>query len=355
MKIYELSNSMLESWLEENDPTRLEQLWFMANRMRERNVGESVFVRALVEFSNRCARSCTYCGLRCENKEVGRYRMTEDEILRCAHEAKASGCGTIVLQSGEDWGMDYDWFLKVVQRIRTETNLAVTASIGERTSDELKALRNAGADRYLLRFETSNKELFQKIHPNHPQGKGTSRIILLQTLRELGFEVGSGVMVGIPGQTPEDLLNDLLMIKKLDLDMVGIGPFVPHPDTPLGQDVLSGKLELPSFDRELTTYKMLALTRLLLQDANIPSTTALATINRSSGRALGLRRGANIVMPNFTPKFYRNQYSIYPEKVGMGQTSEDSFNAAQESILSVGRDIGVGRGDSIKFSTRVKG
>ncbi len=153
MKMYDLSDTMLESWLLESDDTRLEQLWFMANRVRERNVGESVFMRALVEFSNRCSRSCTYCGLRCENKEVGRYCMTENEILQCAQEAKASGCGTIVLQSGEDWSMDFNWFLKVVTRIRTETDLAITASIGERTREELKSLKQAGADRYLLRFE----------------------------------------------------------------------------------------------------------------------------------------------------------------------------------------------------------
>jgi biotin synthase len=312
-------------------------------------------MRALVEFSNRCARSCKYCGLRCENFDVQRYTLSHEEILACAHEAVSKNCGTIVLQSGEDWGMNFNWFLNVIRSIRSETNLAVTISVGERTFAEMEALKNAGADRYLLRFETSNPELYAKIHPSLPNKKTAPRIDILQHLRSLEFEVGSGVMIGIPGQTFTDLVRDLQLIKELELDMVGIGPYVPHPDTPLGCDVISGKATLPNFDRELTTYKMLALTRLLLPNSNIPSTTALATINRSDGRILGLRRGANILMPNFTPAKYRDAYSIYPEKVGIKQSAEDSLQSAKETIIASGLTIGSGRGDSQLFSLRNKG
>jgi biotin synthase len=273
--------------------------------------------------------------------------MPEDEILACAHEAVSYEYGTVVLRAGEDYGITLEWMEKLVRRIKNETDLAVTLSLGERSEAELTAWRNAGADRYLMRFETSNSELYEKIHPPLP-GKGSDRIQLLKRLREIGYEVGSGVMIGIPGQTYEDLANDIELFRTLDLDMIGVGPFIAHYGTPLGSadecpNAPEGK-QVPN--TEEMTYKVIALTRLACPRANIPSTTALATLNIKTGRELGLARGANIVMPNMTPRHYRAMYEIYPAKACIDETAADCRACMRGRILSTGRSIGSGRGDS---------
>ncbi|HPC22257.1 MAG TPA: [FeFe] hydrogenase H-cluster radical SAM maturase HydE, partial [Phycisphaerae bacterium] len=316
------------NWLLENDAARLEKLWHDADSVRRTHVGDAVHLRGLIEFSNHCARQCYYCGLRADNRLIERYRMPADEILACARQAASFGYGTVVLQSGEDYGITSEWLADVVRHIKTETGLAVTLSVGERSAAELAAWREAGADRYLLRFETSNAELFRRIHPSR-NGQLSDRIAILRTLRELDYEVGSGIMIGIPGQTYEDLARDLELFRELDLDMIGVGPFLPHPETPLGQSLdplIPGSLDpSPSGqvpNSELMTYKVLALTRLMCPRANLPSTTALATLNRDSGRELGLMRGANIIMPNLTPPAYRCKYEIYPAKACLFETAE---------------------------------
>jgi biotin synthase len=217
-------------------------------------------------------------------------------------------------------------------------------SLGERTTGELRAWRAAGADRYLLRFETSNRELFARMHP--PRGrKRPARMEVLRALAPLGFEVGSGVMVGVPGQTYDDLANDLELFRELDLDMIGIGPFIPHPATPLGE---AGAAELPGQvpATEMMTYKMLALARLVCPGANLPSTTALATLNLDQGRELGLQRGANIVMPNLTPPAYRALYEIYPAKACLRETADLCNRCITGRIEKLGRPIGRGPGAS---------
>ena len=399
-------------WLTETGEAALEQLWRRADQTRRRHVGDAVHLRGLVEFSNHCSRQCGYCGIRAGNTRLARYRMSADEILECARLAARLGYGTVVLQSGEDPGTRRAWMEDVVRRIRAEAGLAVTLSLGERSEADLRAWREAGADRYLLRFETSNPALFRKIHPPR-RGRRSDRIALLRWLRGLGYEVGSGVMIGIPGQTYGDLARDLELFRELDLDMIGVGPFLPHPATPLGQSADAGpgqrggggtspiehrtsntehrtlnsgvtdhrnppsdmepsleprasslassnphsSLRTPHYSEqvpnsELMTYKVVALARVICPDANIPSTTALATINRESGRELGLQRGANVVMPNLTPPRYRANYEIYPDKTCLQETPEQCHGCLLARIASIGRTVGEGPGPSPRFQNR---
>ena len=273
--------------------------------------------------------------------------MGQDEILACAESAVALGYGTVVLQSGEDPGIRADWMSDLIRQIKAATPLAVTLSLGERTDDELAAWREAGADRYLLRFETSNRVLYDRIHP----ARGTvrsDRLAILETLRRLGYEVGSGVMIGIPGQSYDDLARDIELFRELDLDMIGVGPWLSHPDTPLADPhqwlSLAEGEQVPN--DELTTYKVIALARLACPRANIPATTALATINRGNGRELGLARGANVIMPNLTPPEYRAFYEIYPNKACIAETADECGRCIRRRVESIGRTVGVGRGDS---------
>ena len=269
------------AWLREDNPERLKTLWGWANETRRLTVGDAIHLRGLVEISSRCIRQCAYCGLRAGNHSLTRYRMQPAEILESARQAVAFGLGTVVLQAGEDFGLSSGWVADVVRRIKHETPLAVTLSLGERSEAELETWREAGADRYLLRFETSDSDLFELIHPS-PAPRAASRIDLLRHLKRLGYEVGSGIMVGLPGQTLESVARDIDLFRELDLDMIGIGPFIPHPHTPLGSGELRPTAtpdeQVPN--TELMVYKAVALTRLVCPDANIPSTTALATINK---------------------------------------------------------------------------
>lgn len=271
--------------------------------------------------------------------------MPEGEIIECAREAFHFGYGTVVLQSGEDFGLSTEWIAGVVRRIKAETGLAVTLSLGERPDADFITWRDAGADRYLIRFETSDPVLYARIHPQRPGQEWKDRFAILRRLRELGYEIGSGVMTGIPGQTYESLARDIELFRELDLDMIGVGPFIPHPQTPLGSP---GEGPAEMVDQvpaaESMVYKVIALARLVCPDANIPSTTALATVNRDHGRELGLMRGANIVMPNLTPVRYRALYEIYPEKVCISETAGDCRGCISDRILSIGRDVGAGAG-----------
>ncbi len=343
-----LPKQQILDWLTEQRPRRLDELWALADQTRREHVGDAVHLRGLIEFSNICQRNCLYCGLRTGNAKLSRYRLTEDEIMDCVGQAVAFNYGTVVLQSGEDPGIDLDWLCALVRRIKSETDMAVTLSVGEWEDDALQHMRDAGADRYLLRFETSNAKLFDRIHPPAPGQPKRDRMEILRTLRRLGFEVGSGVMIGIPGQTWSDLADDLLAFAELDLDMIGVGPYIPHPDTPLGKYLehymASEDLQVPA--TELMTYKVLALTRLLCPDTNIPATTALATLNTKSGRELGLQRGANIIMPNLSPTEHRGAYEIYPDKACIKDSAGQCLLCVTGRVAMIGRSVGKGRGDS---------
>lgn len=335
-------------WLLEEDKRRLEELWQWADMLRKENVGEEIHLRGLIEISNYCIRRCGYCGLRFGNKELERYRMSEEEIMACVDEAERYGYGTVVLQSGEDYGIETEWFASIIHRIKKETQLAVTLSLGERPDEDLGTWRKAGADRYLLRFETSDDDLYHLIHPSLP-GRKSNRLAILKTLKKLGFETGSGIMIGIPGQTYAHLTQDIDLFQRLDLDMIGVGPYIPHSQTPLGQ----GKWKRMIFEgdqvpnTEQMTYKVIALTRIVCPEANIPSTTSLATLNPEQGRELGLMRGANVVMPNLTPLQYRKKYEIYPSKVCITEVPSVSHACLNHRIHSIGRRVGTGRGDRV--------
>jgi biotin synthase len=352
--------AQLETWLRETDPGRLEALWAEADRVRWENVGDEVHLRGLVEISNHCVRSCGYCGIRAGNRKITRYRMTAEEVLHCARQAVEYGYGTLVLQAGEDYGITRAWLADIVRRVKAETPLAVTLSLGERPEEDLLAWREAGADRYLLRFETSDRELYDRIHPPKPGEVRSDRPAILRRLREIGYEIGSGVMIGIPGQTYGSLARDVALFGELDLDMIGVGPWIAHPETPLGvaqaaqpasagrratqagQPVLPEGGQVPN--TEEMTYKVVALARITCPQANIPSTTALATLNKETGRELGLARGANIVMPNLTPVKYRALYEIYPEKACVNETAEACRLCLSGRIHRMGRRVGQGPG-----------
>lgn len=334
-----LDRPALLGWLRETDPAALEPLWARADAVRQAAVGDAVHLRGLIEVSNICVRSCHYCGLRKESAHLTRYRMRPEEILACAREAAALGYGTVVLQGGEDPGLTREGIAGVVQRIKAETGLAVTLSLGERSDADLEAWLRAGADRYLLRFETGDPELYRRIHPGLPGGP-QDRFGQLRRLRDLGYEIGTGIMVGLPGQSWESLAGDLFRFQELDADMIGIGPFLANPRTPLGAAPVG---EVPN--DELTTLKAIALTRLLCPEANIPSTTALATLDPAAGRELGLLRGANVVMPNVTPAPYRQLYEIYPGKACVNETATACRGCLEGRIAALGRSVGKGPGE----------
>jgi biotin synthase len=269
--------------------------------------------------------------------------------MECVGAAAGYGYGTVVLQAGEDYGIGTGWLAHIIRRIKAETRLAVTLSMGERPDEDLRAWRRAGADRYLLRFETSDPDLYRLIHPS-PPGKLSDRLATLQKLREMGYEVGGGVMIGIPGQTCASLADDIELFRALDLDMIGLGPYIPHPETPLGKG--EWKRLIPQDEQALNTeemtYKMIALARIVCPEANIPSTTALATVNSSTGRELGLMRGANVVMPNMTPWRYRVKYEVYPGKTCVGKDTSAFHADLCRRIQSIGRRPGQGRGDRVR-------
>jgi len=340
----ELAHEEILAWLRCDDPQLLERLWELADRERTHRVGDCVHLRGLVEISNHCERSCTYCGISTANAALGRYRMSRDEIMACARQAVLFGYGTIVLQAGEDPGLETQWVADLVGDIKGATGLAVTLSLGERSPDELALWRASGADRYLLRFETSDRELFRRIHPPPKDRNACDRIALLRTIKALGYETGSGIMVGIPGQTFESIARDLALFRELDLDMIGIGPWIAHPASPLCRE---GAPDADA-DQVPATEQMacivVALARLVCPEANIPSTTALATINSLHGRAHGLTRGANVCMPNLTPPQYRCLYEIYPNKAGSSSTPEQSHRSVLATLAALGRPAGQGPG-----------
>jgi biotin synthase len=281
--------------------------------------------------------------------------MSPEEILETARLASTLGYGTVVMQSGEDATMPAQWLAEIVREIKRQTHLAITLSTGERPYEDLALWREAGADRYLMRFETSSPTLYDQLHP--PGNNGLkNRLAVLNMLRELDYEVGSGTLVGSPGQTWDDLANDILLFKELGLDMVGVGPFIPHPKTPAGR----GELPLAPPDQQVPNtaemgYKTIALTRILCPMTNIPSTTALATLNSRHGREWGLSRGANVIMPNLTPQKYRILYNIYPAKASSTEDARQTHEAACRQLHAMGRPPGIGRGDSPKRMARVAG
>jgi biotin synthase len=301
-------------------------LFRAADVVRRSEVGDEVLLRGIIEFSNVCERDCLYCGLRRSNLRLRRYRMTEDEILATARDIRSAGVGTVVLQSGEDSFFTAEKLGRLIAAIWEATGLVVTLSVGERSPDAYRTFREAGSGRYLLKYETASPDLYRRLRPG---SLFADRIDCLKTLARLGYEVGTGNMVGLPWQSLETLADDLLLIRELRADMLGIGPFVPHPDTPLAA--------YPAGDLS-RTLNVLAVARLLTRTTNIPATTALGSID-PGGRLLALGAGANVVMPDFTPPRYRELYEIYPGR-NAAQAVTAFLNQLKVEIHRMGRTVG---------------
>lgn len=314
-----------------SDNTKNNWLFKEADKVRYENIGKEIYLRALIEFSNICKRQCKYCGLRSPNKKIERYRLSKDEILFVAKKAVNLGFKTIVLQSGEDDNYYSDKLCDIIHSIK-KLDVALTLSIGEKTFDEYKAYKKAGADRYLLRIETSDKNLYEQMHPN---ASFENRIRCLEDLKKLGYEVGTGCLVGLPNQTIESLANDILFFKEIDADMIGIGPFIPHSETPLKNEK-QGDFWL--------ALKVMALTRINLPTINIPATTAMETIIKN-GRLIALQSGANVVMTNVSEIDYKRKYEIYPNKAGTNNENlEEYLKDLENNFLSIGRTISKSKG-----------
>lgn len=307
------------------DDSNNDWLFSLADKTREEYVGDEVHLRGLIEFSNICKRQCKYCGLRCEDKFIDRYRISKENIISYAEHAVNMGYKTIVLQSGEDEYYNTDLMCEIIEGIK-KLGVALTLSIGEKTYEEYKAFKEAGADRYLIRIETTDKTLYNQMHPNMDFD---NRVRCLEDLGRLGYEVGTGCLVGLPNQTIESLADDILFFKEINADMVGIGPFIPHPHTPL-KDSATGSFTL--------ALKVMALTRILLKDINIPATTAMETLN-PNGRIIALQSGANVVMPNVTTTEYRAKYEIYPNKICINENPDKCKGCISAKIQSIGRTV----------------
>ncbi len=307
------------------DDSNNDWLFSLADKTREEYVGDEVHLRGLIEFSNICKRQCKYCGLRCEDKFIDRYRISKENIISYAEHAVNMGYKTIVLQSGEDEYYNTDLMCEIIEGIK-KLGVALTLSIGEKTYEEYKAFKEAGADRYLIRIETTDKTLYNQMHPNMDFD---NRVRCLENLGRLGYEVGTGCLVGLPNQTIESLADDILFFKEINADMVGIGPFIPHLHTPL-KDSVTGSFTL--------ALKVMALTRILLKDINIPATTAMETLN-PNGRIIALQSGANVVMPNVTTTEYRAKYEIYPNKICINENPDKCKGCISAKIQSIGRTV----------------
>lgn len=326
--------SLLENSSIENE------LFNAADRVRKKYVGNEVHLRALIEFSNICKQHCKYCGLRLENKELDRYNIDEETIFKFVKKAVSYGYKTVVLQSGESNSYSTEQIINIIRKIKS-LNISITLSIGEKTFEEYNAYKSAGADRYLLRIETTDKDLYKKMHP---EMDFENRLNCLYNLKKLNYEVGTGCLVGLPNQSLESLANDILFFKELDADMIGIGPFIPNPNTPLKNET-GGTFNL--------ALKVMAITRLLLPDINIPATTAMETLN-PNGRIIALQSGANVVMPNATEGIYRKKYELYPGKICVNDTPEKCSICINSKIIQIGRTISQSHGISNHFINRVK-
>lgn len=313
-----------------------------SDKLRKRYYDNKVYMRGLIEFTNYCVRNCKYCGIRSENSKVDRYRLSLEEILECAAIGNRLGYKTFVLQGGEDSYFTDERMVAIIQAIKEKyPENAITLSIGERSYESYKKMFEAGADRYLLRHETATKKLYESLHPN---ASYENRIKCLYNLKEIGYEVGAGFMVGLPNQSNEDLVNDLLFIKHLDPHMCGIGPFIPQKDTPLKNEV-GGTVE--------KTVIMLALLRLMVPKAMLPATTALGSID-PLGREKGLKAGANVVMPNLSPKQVRDKYALYDGKICTGDEAAECRNCIERRINLAGYEVEISRGDSVIKKEQMK-
>ena len=335
---HELTREEIICLLENRTSEIQSELALHASKTAREHYGNKVFVRGLIEFTNYCRNDCYYCGIRCSNRNADRYRLTKEEITECASYGYDLGFRTIVLQGGEDAYYKDDMIVDIIKSIKNEhPDVAVTLSIGEKSYESYKAFYDAGADRYLLRHETADFAHYRKLHPANLSPENRQQC--LYNLKKIGFQTGAGFMVGSPYQTNENIADDLLFLKKLDPEMIGIGPFIPHQDTQF-KDMKAGGLDL--------TLYLLSIIRLMLPTVLLPATTALGTIN-PRGRELGILAGANVVMPNLSPVGVRKKYALYDNKICTGEEAAECMNCLKNRIGSIGYEIVTDRGDNIKY------
>lgn len=319
-------------------PKLAQYLFEKARKIRQMHYGTDVYIRGLIEFTNYCKNDCYYCGIRRSNAQAHRYRLSQEQILQCCRQGYDLGFRTFVLQGGEDGYFTEERMVRLIREIRKDyPDCAITLSIGERSYDSYLAFFNAGADRYLLRHETWDTAHYQLLHP--PALSAEHRRQCLWDLKKIGYQVGTGYMVGSPFQTAENLADDMLFLEKLNPQMVGIGPFIPHHDTPF-KDQPAGTLEL--------TLYMLGLIRLLLPKVLLPATTALGTIDEK-GRELGILAGANVVMPNLSPENVRKDYLLYDNKICTGSEAAECRNDLENRMHAIGYQVVSHRGDSLNM------
>ncbi len=327
-KLYDTKNlddSELRAVIDAQNP---EILFKLADKRRRENYGNKVYIRGLIEFSNYCKNNCYYCGIRRSNTELCRYRLTKDEILECCKEGYGLGFRTFVLQSGEDMSYDDEHMCDIIYAIKSNhPDCAITLSVGEKSHDTYKAYKSAGADRYLLRHETADPVHYASLHPEEMTLEARKRC--LYDLKELGFAVGAGFMVGSPHQTLDNLVSDLRFLQEFEPDMIGIGPFLPHKDTPFKNES-KGSLK--------RCLNIISIVRLMLPYALIPSTTALATI-APDGRERGILAGANVVMPNLSPLSVREHYTLYNDKASMGSEAAEAKSELEKRMADIGYQI----------------
>lgn len=351
----ELTKDDLLSLMKIDNKEDLQLLFDKAYQVKLKYIGNNVYYRGLVEFSNICIKNCKYCGIRKDNKNVERFLLTKDDILKSAEWIYKNKYGSMALQSGERTDENFINFVKEVlreiQKI-TDNGLGITLSCGEQTYETYKKWREAGATRYLLRIETTNRKLFEKIHPNNELHSFEKRLQALKDLRKAGYQVGTGVMIGLPEQTEEDLVNDIIFFKENDIDMIGMGPYIPHDDTPMGQKFKNSIL--PKEKRVELGLKMIAICRIYMKDINIAATTALQGLD-PLGREKGLKAGANIIMPSATKTSERAKYQLYNGKPGIDDDAEKGKSSLEKSLKEIGENIIYGkRGDSPHFFSRKK-
>lgn len=334
----ELSREVWAELIRGRTPGLSEYLFSLARRQRKKHYGSDVYIRGLIEFSNYCKNDCFYCGIRKSNRAAHRFRLDPEAILDCCDRGYALGFRTFVLQSGEDGFFTDEKLTGLIRKIRVRyPDCAITLSIGEKSYESYRKYFEAGADRYLLRHETYDPDHYAKLHPYPLQA--SARQQCLWDLKEIGYQVGTGFIVGSPGQTPEHLAEDLLFIRRLNPQMVGIGPFIPHKDTPFA-DRDPGTLELTLF--------LLGLLRLLLPKVLLPATTALGTIH-PRGRELGILAGANVVMPNLSPSQARKNYTLYNNKSDVANGADKDLLTLRKSMQEIGFPIVTARGDSLNL------
>lgn len=333
-----ITKDQLVHLLTTEDEALLTRLKITARAVADSVYGNQIFIRGLIEFTNYCKNDCLYCGIRKSNSNAKRYRLSEEDILSCCETGYKLGFRTFVLQGGEDGFYTDEKLVHIISRIKElYPDCALTLSIGEKSRESYQAYYDAGADRYLLRHETANAAHYAKLHP--ASLSAANRQQCLWDLKDIGYQVGTGFMVGSPYQTAEHLAEDLLFIKKLNPHMIGIGPFIPHHDTPFA-DEKAGTLELTLF--------MLGLLRLMLPKVLLPATTALGTIH-PKGRELGIQAGANVVMPNLSPVSVRKDYSLYDNKICTGDEAAECRFCLERRMQSIGYNIVTSRGDSLNI------